>query len=123
MLLRSSHEDVGILSWVNRLKRVAEPCRDLFGHRMRKTRVLRTSNGYAFFDPQPPKRPESLDNCSKSDFPTGTPIQEFSLLNPSLAATVSDPKNSLDAAILRLGRAIGRPYKDFGASSPLFFAP
>ena len=33
-------EDVGILSWVNRLKRVAEPCRDLFGHRTRKTRVL-----------------------------------------------------------------------------------
>ena len=67
-------EDAGILSWVNRLKRVAEASRDLFGHRIRKTRVIRTSNGYAFIDPQPSKRPESLGDCSKSDFPSGTPI-------------------------------------------------
>src|SRR5271157_2226891 len=69
-------EDAGILSWVNRIKRVAEASRDLFGHRIRKTRVLRTSNGYVFIDPQPSKGPESLGNCSKSDFPTGTPNQE-----------------------------------------------
>ena len=67
-------EDAGILSWVNRIKRVIEPGRDLFGHRVRKTRVLRTSNGYQFFDPQPSKPPESLSKISKSDFPTGTPI-------------------------------------------------
>ena len=65
-------EDVGILSWVNRLKRVAEASRDLFGHRIRKTRVIRTSNGYAFIDPQPSKRPESLgakrmDRCPGHD--------------------------------------------------------
>ena len=54
-------EDAGILSWVNRLKRVSgEASRDLFGHRIRKTRVIRTSNGYQFIDPQPPKRPESF---------------------------------------------------------------
>ncbi|HYB06386.1 MAG TPA: hypothetical protein VED02_06640, partial [Methyloceanibacter sp.] len=58
-----------IMSWVNRIKRVAEPCRDLFGNRTRKTRVLRTSNGYVFIDPQPSKTPQSLPNCSKSDFP------------------------------------------------------
>ena len=34
-------EDAGILSWVNRLKRVFEASRDLFGHRIRKTRVIR----------------------------------------------------------------------------------
>ena len=46
-------EDTRILSWVNRLKRVAGAAeRDLFGHPIRKTRVLRTSNGYAFIDPQ-----------------------------------------------------------------------
>src|SRR5208337_4478707 len=56
-------EDAGILSWVNRLKRSAEAGRDLFGHRIRKTRVIRTSNGYMFLDPQPSKRPESLANC------------------------------------------------------------
>ena len=57
-------EDVGILSWVNRLKRISGAAGpDLFGHRIRKTSVLRTSNGYVFIDPQPPKRPESLGNC------------------------------------------------------------
>ena len=40
-------EDAGILSWVNRIKRVSGAAgRDLFGHRIRKTRVIRTSNGY-----------------------------------------------------------------------------
>jgi len=34
-------------------KIVDEASRDLFGHRTHKTRVLRTSNGYAFIDPQP----------------------------------------------------------------------
>ena len=33
-------EDAGILSWVNRLKHVAEASRNLFGHRIRKTRVF-----------------------------------------------------------------------------------
>ena len=37
-------EDAGILSWVNRLKRVSGAAgRDLFGHRIRKTRVVRTA--------------------------------------------------------------------------------
>ena len=54
-------EDAGILAWVHRSTRVAEPSLDLFGHRIRKTRVIRTSNGYQFFDPQPSKTPESLD--------------------------------------------------------------
>src|SRR5208337_4617424 len=69
-------EDAGVLSWVNRIKRVAEASIDLFGHRIRKTRVLRTSNGYQFIDPQPSKMPQSLGNSSKSDFPSGTSIQE-----------------------------------------------
>ena len=100
-------EDAGVLSWVNRLKRVAEATIDLFGHRTRKTRVLRTSNGYVLFDPQPPKVPQSLQNCSKSDFPTGTPNQEFFLANKAAARAVSEPENALEAALNRLGRAIG----------------
>ena len=68
-------EDANILSWVNRLKRVSGAAgRDLFGHRIRKTRVIRTSNGYHFIDPQPSQRPESFANSSKSDFQSGTPI-------------------------------------------------
>jgi Helix-turn-helix domain len=59
-------EDAGILSWVNRIKRVAEASRDLFGRCIRKTRVIRTSNGYAFIDPKAGQTPEPLGNSSKS---------------------------------------------------------
>ena len=100
-------EDAGILSWVNRLKRVAEASRDLFGHRTRKTRVLRTSNGYHFIDPKPPKRLESFANSSKSDFPSGTPIQESLLLKPPPAPRVLNPDNPLEGALIRFGRALG----------------
>src|SRR5208337_1138251 len=75
-------EDAGILSWVNRLKRIAEATPDLFGHRMRKTRVVRTSNGYHFIDPKGGQTTESLGHSSKSDFPTGTPIQESLFSKP-----------------------------------------
>src|SRR5271165_4793474 len=81
-------EDAGILSWVNRLKRVAEASRDLFGHRIRKTRVIRTSNGYAFIDPKAGQHPVSSGNSSKSDFPSGTPIQESFLPKPAPAPRV-----------------------------------
>ena len=45
-------EDAGILSWVQRIKRVREPCRDLLGDDGWRWRVLRTSNSYAFPDPR-----------------------------------------------------------------------
>jgi Helix-turn-helix domain len=67
-------EDAGVLSWVQRIKRVREPCPDLLGDNGWRWRVLRTSNSYAFTDPSPAAdRP----NSSKSDFPTGTPNQVF----------------------------------------------
>ena len=102
-------EDAGILSWVNRIKRVAESgfAGDLFGRRTRKTRVVRTSNGYMFLDPQPPKPPESFANSSKSDFPSGTPIQESFILKPAAAPRVLNPQNGLEGALIRLGRALG----------------
>src|SRR5271165_6427937 len=70
------------------LKRVAEASRDLFGHRIRKTRVIRTSNGYAFIDPKAGQHPVSSGNSSKSDFPSGTPIQESFLPKPAPAPRV-----------------------------------
>ncbi len=67
-------EDVGILSWVQRIKRVRERCADLLGDNGWRWRVLRTSNAYAFTDPSPAAdRP----NSSKSEKPTGTPNQGF----------------------------------------------
>jgi AraC-like DNA-binding protein len=67
-------EDAGVLSWVQRIKRVRESCPDLLGDNGWRWRVLRTSNSYAFTDPSPAAdRPIS----SKSEKPTGTPNQGF----------------------------------------------
>ena len=63
-------EDAGVLSWVQRIKRVREPRPDLLGDNGWRWRVLRTSNSYAFADPSPAAdRP----NSSKFEKPTGTP--------------------------------------------------
>jgi Helix-turn-helix domain len=64
----------GILTWVQRIRRVREPCPDLLGEGGWRWRVLRTSNAYAFSDPSPAAdRP----NSSKSEKETGTPNQVF----------------------------------------------
>jgi hypothetical protein len=62
-------EKAGILTWVHRVKRIRERCADLLGYGGWRGRVLRTSNAYAFHDPGAADRP------SKSEKPTGTPIQ------------------------------------------------
>ena len=63
-------EDSGILSWVQRIKRVREACPDLLGDNAGAGRMLRTSNAYNFRDPGAP-------DPSKSEKPTGIPNQEF----------------------------------------------
>jgi hypothetical protein len=70
-------EDAGILSWVQRIKRVRERCSDLLGANGWRWRVLRTSNAYSFNDPSPAERPDFRPNSSKSEKPTGTPNQDF----------------------------------------------
>jgi hypothetical protein len=62
-------EDCGILSWVNRIKRVRERCLDLLGAEGWRWRVLRTSNAYNFRDPGSP-------DSSKANFQTGTANQD-----------------------------------------------
>jgi hypothetical protein len=69
-------EDAGILSWVQRIKRVRERCSDLLGADGWRWRVLRTSNAYSFNDPSPAERPDFRPNSSKSEKPTGTPDQD-----------------------------------------------
>ena len=44
--------DAGVLSWVNRIKRVREAAPDLFDGHGWRWRVIRTSNAYNFRDPQ-----------------------------------------------------------------------
>jgi Helix-turn-helix domain len=97
-------ENAGILSWVNRIVRVRERCQDLFGHSGTRWRVLRTSNGYQFHDP---KAAISRGFPSKSDFQSGTPIQDSSLLTEPPQTTAFDPDNPLDRALMDLGKQMG----------------
>src|SRR6516165_6692810 len=53
-------EDAGVLSWVQRIKRVRERCADLLGDNGWRWRVLRTSNAYNFRDPGAADRPDLL---------------------------------------------------------------
>ena len=84
-------ESAGLLTWVNRIKRVQERVADMLGQWGKRVRVLRTSNGYRFVDPQPVKRPVLPLFGSKSENPAGTTIQGLSSslppLNPELAET------------------------------------
>jgi len=97
-------EAAGLLTWVNRIVRVRERCEDLFGHWGSRVRVIRTSNAYQFIDP---KGAESRPNSSKSEFPSGTEIQDSlsSLFAPKTRPL--DPTTPLDAALIRFGRALG----------------
>ena len=98
-------EDAGLLTWVNRIVRIRERCDDLFGHHGSRVRVIRTSNGYQFNDP---KGAADRGFSSKSDFPSGTSIQEItSTLAPPPPLQI-DPTTNLGAALLRL-KAVIRP--------------
>ena len=66
-------EAAGILSWVNRIHRVATRERDLFGHWATTWRVLRTSNAYVFHDP---KLAEQEGHPSNTEFPCG-PLDDY----------------------------------------------
>ena len=70
-------EDAGVLTWVQRIKRVRERCVDLLGDNGWRWRVIRTSNAYAFNDPGAAERPDFRPESSKSEKPTGTPNQGF----------------------------------------------
>jgi hypothetical protein len=78
-------ELAGILSWVNRITRIREWGRDLFGHHAPRWRVVRTSNAYAFVDPLTCARPP---DPSKSELPTGTAGQDLFSLERELATAL-----------------------------------
>ncbi len=98
-------ETAGILSWVNRIVRVRERCADLFGHMGTRTRVIRTSNGYAFNDP---KGAANMGFSSKSDFPSGTSIQDSIPTCAPPAPPEKQPPTELDLALERLKAAFER---------------
>ena len=97
-------EDAGLLTWVNRIKRVRERCVDLLGDRGWRWRVLRTSNAYTFRDPSPSaERP----NSSKSEKPTGTenPVLSSDLL-AALDRLAARGRVAACGRLLRHGRPV-----------------
>ena len=93
-------EFAGVLTWQNRITRIREKCRDLWGHEAWRWRVIRTSNSYQFRDPQGQLAGAP---ASKSDQRTGTPDQEAKI---PLQAPVVDPNSLLERALARLGATI-----------------
>jgi hypothetical protein len=96
-------EQVGVMTWVNRLVRVRAPCVDPSGNAGSRVRVFRTSNGYAFNDK---KSTANQGFGSKSDFPSQTIVREP--VPPAAPAVLHkiDPSTELGAALLRLQAAI-----------------
>ena len=93
-------EWAGILTWQHRVARLREQCTDLFGRQGWRWRVIRTSNAYAFRDPQ---TVNSRDVPSKSENRTGTQSQD--VLDPVQAPTVN-PNSPLERALARFAAAL-----------------
>jgi hypothetical protein len=93
-------EFAGVLTWQNRITRIRERCRDLFGHEGWRWRVIRTSNAYVFHDPQAAAQAEVP--C-KSDQRTGTQDQDVSKL---LQTPAIDPASPLERALAGFSAAI-----------------
>ena len=93
-------EFAGVLTWQNRIVRIRERGRDLFGRVGWRWRVIRTSNAYAFRDPQ---TAGSGGFASKSENPPGTPDQADSKL---LQAPAVDPNSPLERALARFAAAV-----------------
>ena len=93
-------EWAGVLTWQHRIARVREACTDLFGRTVWRWRVIRTSNAYAFCDPQ---AVNSRDVPSKSENQAGTQNQD--VLEPVLAPP-RDPNSPLEHALARFGVAV-----------------
>jgi hypothetical protein len=83
-------EWAGVLTWQHRIVRIRERCRDLFGHWSSRWRVIRTSNAYAFRDPQAQLAGVPASECKN---PSRTQNQET---NPTLRAPDPAPKASIE---------------------------
>ena len=97
-----------MLTWQNRITRIRERCRDLFGRGGWRWRVVRTSNAYVFQDP---KEAASAGFRSKSDQRTGTQNQDISrYLRPVLRERIgaqSIAEMDRDAAASRDRQPLG----------------
>jgi hypothetical protein len=99
-------EDTGVFSWVQRIDRVAERVKDLFGHRTNVYRILRRSNVYQFRDPLPCAEALNSRNSPKSENPSGPEIQELHSSTAASKIIILTPENQLDAALIRYSKSL-----------------
>ena len=97
-------EVAGLLTWVNRITREWTHERDLFGHWVKRWRIVRMSNAYLFCDP---KMAAQQGRSSKSENRSVTTIQDSSYPYTTLSPAPLDPDKPLDRALLALGRTLG----------------
>jgi hypothetical protein len=95
-------EWAGVLTWQHRIARIQVREVDLFGRWASRWRVIRTSNAYAFRDPQ---RPFAGVPASKSENRDGTPDQDDSTYRVQAPADQDSP---LERALWQLGSTIER---------------
>jgi hypothetical protein len=103
-------EATGLLTWVNRLKRVREAGADRFGGEGVRVRVFRTSNGYRFNDPR--AAAAVLGFPSKSKNQSGTSNQDSFFNNAEPQRPKIDPDSSLSAALARFEEAFRKKIRD-----------
>ena len=58
-------ELIGVLTWQNRITRVRERCRDLFGQAAWRWRVVRTSNAYVYWAKYTAPHCDRCSACSR----------------------------------------------------------
>jgi len=93
-------EWAGVLTWQHRIIRIREQCRDLFGRRGWRWRVIRTSNAYAFIDTKPQL---AGWDASKSGNQSGTKNQDVLSVVPTAPC---DPDGPLERALARFGAVV-----------------
>jgi hypothetical protein len=93
-------EWAGVLTWQHRVTRALVRQRDLWGRWSTRWTVIRTSNAYAFRDPQP----QLVDvPAAKSENRTGTQDQDVS---EPVQAPAQDPNSPLGRALASFGAVI-----------------
>jgi hypothetical protein len=102
-------EAAGLLTWVNRLKRVREAGADPFGRDGVRVRVFRTSNGYRFNDPG---AAVVSGYPSKSKNQSGTSNQDSSLYKTEPQRPKIDPDSALAAALARFEETFRKKIRD-----------
>ena len=96
-------EEAGILSWVNRITRIRDRERDLFGQWATRWRVIRTSNAYAFRDLG---AGHVHGRASKSEFRAGLPNQE-SILSTATPEKAPDNLSNMPEGLLKALHGLG----------------